>query len=231
MYSISKRAVTFSAIIGLITFLLVALGLTFKVKALHLVDLLTFNWWMTNYGEPQMTFTGFYESYFTIFAKYFDVPTVVIAILILAAYLAVKKYYSLALWVMYVVASGGLIGLMLKRLFHRARPYDHLLADGGFSFPSGHTLSSSVLFMIVIITLTPKLKNRYVRCIVYTLSAVIWESVMFSRMYFHAHFFTDVLGGMAFGLFWVMFNLLLFNRLDRLVSRFLKNNRTLIWMQ
>lgn len=227
MYWISKRAVTLSAIIGLVIFALVALGITFKERTLYLIDLLTFNWWMTHYGEPQMTFKGFYESYFTIFAKYFDVPTVVIAILILAAYLAIKKYYSLAIWVTYVVASGGLIGLLLKLLFHRARPYDHLLADGGFSFPSGHTLSSSILFMILIIILIPKLKNRYVRCIFYTVAAVIWESVMFSRMYFHAHFFTDVLGGMSFGLFWVMFNLLVFNQLDQLVSRFLKNNQPL----
>jgi len=231
MYTISKKEVLLSSAFGLFCFILLSIGLEMKLQFFRLLDVLTFNWWTYHYGQPKMIFTGFFESYFSFFARFVDVPTIIFFTVLLAIGLMVKRYYALGIWTLYVVASGGLLGFFLKQVFHRPRPYDHLIADSGYSFPSGHTVSNSLFFMIVIILLIPKLKNRYVRCIAYTVTAVIWESVMFSRMYFHAHFFTDVIGGISFSLFWVMINLLLIDVFDRKVSRMFNGNKSIVSMK
>lgn len=200
-------------IISLIIFICVSLGLIFKVKAMHRLDLNTYNWWLHHTGSPQMNFTdGLLNSYFTLFAKYFDVLTVVILTIIIASVFIYRKYYSFAFWLMGTVASGGSLGIILKGIFHRARPYDHLLADSGFSFPSGHSLSSSLLFVLLIVILIPKVQHLWLQIILNAVSIFSWISILMSRLYFHAHFMTDVIGGISFGVFWVIFCMWLYNK-------------------
>ncbi|KAA1039565.1 phosphatase PAP2 family protein [Macrococcus equipercicus] len=222
--AIKHTTVNIIMILSFIIFALVSLGIELKVHTLHLLDLSIFNWWLTQTGEPQMNFTsGLIDSYFTFFARYFDVITVVIITLSAAIVMLKKRYYSFAIWVLFAVGSGGILGIVLKDLFHRARPYDHLLADTGFSFPSGHSLASSLLFTIIVAIFVPKIKHKIYRIIVNTVSYICWMSILLSRLYFHAHFITDIMGGVAFSIFWVM---LLIKLYDSLLNPWLSHKIT-----
>ncbi|WRN05124.1 phosphatase PAP2 family protein [Staphylococcus aureus] len=86
-----------------------------------------------------------------------------------------------------------------EKTLHRDRPYDHLIQDSGFSFPSGHALASTMVIMILLFLILPQLTQYVLRIILQIVIVVIWLSILFSRLYFHAHYFTDVLGGVTLG--------------------------------
>ena len=102
-------------------------------------------------------------------------------------------------WFFIVLAAGGLIGnVVLKNLVMRDRPCwidesVRLLIQNpkDFSFPSGHTLASFETAVSIF------LYNRKWGVPVIVLASVI----ALSRLYLFVHFPTDVLSGMALGIF------------------------------
>ncbi|WP_371130646.1 phosphatase PAP2 family protein [Staphylococcus hyicus] len=186
-----------------------SVALNFKLT--FTLDHGVFKWFMQQFGEPHMVFNhGFFNGYMTFVATYGDVLTFVILTIIGVLILMVKKYYLFAFWMLGTVASGGILGFILKDLFHRLRSYDHLLNDTGFSFPSGHSLSSTLIVMLLFIVFIPKIRHRLVRWSTFSVVMILWISILFSRLYFHAHFITDVIGGVTFGIFWVNMSLMLY---------------------
>lgn len=166
------------------------------------------------FGEPKMQFGhGFLNNYMTALATYGDVLTFVVMSIVIAIILLFKRYYVLSLWLLATVASGGILGIIFKDIIHRHRPYDHLLADTGFSFPSGHSLSSTLIVIIIFAVFLPKVKHRAIQVLIAGLLSVLWVSILFSRMYFHAHFLTDVIGGVSLGIVWVMAAILIYRSL------------------
>ena len=59
----------------------------------------------------------------------------------------------------------------------------------------------------------PKVKHRAIQVLIAGLLSVLWVSILFSRMYFHAHFLTDVIGGVSLGIVWVMAAILIYRSL------------------
>ena len=80
---------------------------------------------------------------------------------------------------------------------------------GGFSFPSGHTQSSTSLYGSLFVIL----KRRGIR-ILPVLCVVIIALVGFSRLYLGAHYPTDVLGGFAIGLVFLLILTPVFRRIE-----------------
>ena len=91
--------------------------------------------------------------------------------------------------------------IVLKNIFSRERPFAVLEsikliidAPSGYSFPSGHTVSS----LACATTLFWNFKNS---CKWAAISAVVLAVLIaFSRMYLCVHFFTDVLAGAVVGI-------------------------------
>lgn len=81
-----------------------------------------------------------------------------------------------------------LLGIGLKYFIHRARPVEYI---SGFSFPSLHTLTI-VVAAVVFLTL---MRKRYWHYIAYLMIFII----MVSRIYVHAHYFSDTVGAVLFG--------------------------------
>lgn len=82
----------------------------------------------------------------------------------------------------------------LNIAFHRPRPtpFFGLATPGGHSFPSGHAVKSTVLY--VAMTLFP-MRPVLIRAVGVALAGVIG----FSRIYLGVHYPTDVLAGFALG--------------------------------
>lgn len=206
MFGKLKSTATSSALILTgATFIGVSAGLGAGVKALHQLDKKVRDKWYQRYGRPKMNFKdGKLNSYYTIFAKYFDIPSILGIMGAISSFMFYKKYYVVSLWVLGVVGSAGVVGFIQKNTIQRSRPFQHLVQDTGYSFPSGHAVASSVFFSLITLVLVPVIKSPIAQAV--TLPAVLatWLSIIMSRFYFHAHFLTDVISGVAFGSFWVL---------------------------
>lgn len=201
-------------VVSLLIFLFIMIGNYLKLDFLRYMDQTTLRWFIQTFGEPKMQFGhGFLNDYMNALATYGDVLTFVVMSIVIAIILLFKRYYVLSLWLLGTVASGGILGIIFKDIIHRHRPYDHLLADTGFSFPSGHSLSSTLIVIIIFAVFLPKVKHRAIQVLIAGLLSVLWVSILFSRMYFHAHFLTDVIGGVSLGIVWVMAAILIYRSL------------------
>ena len=103
---------------------------------------------------------------------------------------------------------------LTKYAFHRARPVGFLVAVSGYSFPSGHALKSVLFFSLLIYLFKGEIKSRALKLVFVFISVVLVLLVGFSRIYLHAHWTGDVLGGWFFGLFWFFFSLAVYKKVS-----------------
>jgi undecaprenyl-diphosphatase len=103
-----------------------------------------------------------------------------------------------------------LLNELVKQLVHRHRPFvDGPFVDwSGYSFASGHTIGATLLYGQLLLFVLPVLKARHWRllCIISAISLVLL--VGFSRIALGAHFLTDVLAAIVFGVLWLAFCLI-----------------------
>lgn len=96
----------------------------------------------------------------------------------------------------------SLIQKALKISFHRARPdlTLHLISQGGYSFPSGHSFTVLIFYGMLIWLCRKHMKNKSSANAVTVLLVCLIATIGFSRIYLGVHFPTDVLGGWSLGL-------------------------------
>jgi undecaprenyl-diphosphatase len=112
-----------------------------------------------------------------------------------------------ARYLVYGVGGGLLLNLLLKQLFHRARPGADLLyllpSLSSLSFPSGHTMgTTSVVGSLAVILYVVK-APRVVRLASILIGSAAIVGVGLSRVYLGAHYPSDVLGGFLAAAAWV----------------------------
>lgn len=98
--------------------------------------------------------------------------------------------------------SASLIQKALKVSFHRARPdlSLHLIEQGGYAFPSGHSFSVLIFYGMLLFLCRRHLKNATAVNLITTLLICLIPLIGFSRIYLDVHYPTDVLGGWSLGL-------------------------------
>lgn len=124
--------------------------------------------------------------------------TVILAILLWGF-----KYKIPAIWALCTLAGGDVIAQLVKEIVKRPRPYGHLAADDGFSFPSGHVFGFFILVTLVWILVVPLMKNRLNRIYIRAIMILLLFLVAVSRVYLSAHFPSDVIGAMLLAYAWV----------------------------
>lgn len=119
------------------------------------------------------------------------------------------------------VAIGGSVALngIMKVIFQRPRPqlpWAHVLPD--FSFPSGHSMNSFVFYLAVALIVWSTFGRRIgVMAVVAAVAVAI--AVGFSRIYLGYHYLSDVVGGFAAGLAWLLVVALAFEVVPRTWAR------------
>jgi len=105
-----------------------------------------------------------------------------------------------------LVASSGALGLniWLKEVFARSRPalWEQILNVRFYSFPSGHAMVSLVVYAVLAYGLALRFRHQQVFIALGGITLV--ATIGFSRLYIGVHWPTDVIGGYAAGLVWVM---------------------------
>ena len=96
-------------------------------------------------------------------------------------------------------AISGIITYFAKLLASRPRPLDALIKiPSSFSFPSGHTLTSLVFYVLLcfILTYNMSIKKRRILIIITFIFVLL---IAASRVYLGVHYISDIIGGVLIG--------------------------------
>jgi membrane-associated phospholipid phosphatase len=130
-----------------------------------------------------------------------------IVLFALVLFFAWKRWWPSLVTLIVAVPGGMLLNEWVKLLVHRQRPFlDGPFVDwSGYSFASGHTIGATLLYGQLLLFVLPALKGRHWR-LLSILSAISLVAVVgFSRIALGAHFLTDVLAAVFFGIIWLTF--------------------------
>lgn len=107
----------------------------------------------------------------------------------LAAVLIWQGHWTFAIWVLATLAITDAIGIFLKRFVKRKRPMVPDENRDGYSFPSGHVLSATIMALMIW-----KLFGQQLGLALLIVLLIGWGLVVVSRLNMRAHYPSDVLG-------------------------------------
>jgi len=134
-----------------------------------------------------------------------NVGTLTVLCIVVAGLLLWRRQRTLAYFWVLAVAGNGALNSVLKRIFERARPtHDHgiFVADGGWSFPSGHSSGSVVAYGMLAYLVLRFVSVRWQLPVLMTATAMAFTTGL-SRLVLQVHYASDVLAGFASGLLWL----------------------------
>jgi membrane-associated phospholipid phosphatase len=128
----------------------------------------------------------------------------------LVLFFAWKRWWPSLVTLIVAVPGGMLLNEWVKVLVHRQRPFvDGPFVDwSGYSFASGHTIGATLLYGQLLLFILPALKARHWRLLSISSAVSLVAVVGFSRIALGAHFLTDVLAAIVFGVLWLVFCLI-----------------------
>jgi undecaprenyl-diphosphatase len=142
-------------------------------------------------------------------------PTVLVGSgFIIAAWLWHRGRGRFALSLLLVILLGRGLSEVQKYWIARERPDldPHLVVVKTSSFPSGHATSSMIFYLTLALALTAGSRRQWIAAAVAILLSFLIGT---SRVMLGVHWPSDVIGGWAFGMLWVLLTLRFSQRLFR----------------
>ncbi|WP_243296287.1 phosphatase PAP2 family protein [Bacillus litorisediminis] len=130
-----------------------------------------------------------------------------------------KNYLGMAVLVL-GVAGSNLLKSWIKESVGRQRPESAVIMEEEFAFPSGHAMVSICFYVLLAFFIAKEMKSSSAKLIIYSICLLISFVSGMSRIILHVHYPSDVIGGYALGLVWLM---LCFYIYRRFAGRFPKN--------
>ncbi len=131
----------------------------------------------------------------------YEYGVVPIDILLVLVLLAARRWRE-SLFAACAFIGSALLNLSTKQFFQRDRPtlWESVAPEHTFSFPSGHAMGSMTLAMVVFL-LAWHTRWRWPA----TIAALVFVLLVgLSRLYLGVHYPSDILGGWAAGMAWVV---------------------------
>ncbi|MEL3974682.1 phosphatase PAP2 family protein [Rossellomorea oryzaecorticis] len=131
--------------------------------------------------------------------KWLSICTIGVIIILLF-----MKKYPLAVFAALTVGLGAGFNWLLKWIFKRDRPdIEALIEQGGYSFPSGHTMGSFIFYGALAFMLFRAFDRS-----IYKVLSIIGLSILIlcigiSRVYLGVHYPSDIVGGFSAGGGWL----------------------------
>ncbi|MGQ0457025.1 MAG: phosphatase PAP2 family protein [Hyphomicrobium sp.] len=144
-----------------------------------------------------------------------------LVVLGVAGFLAATGRRIAAMRVFAISFSGWLAMNAVKLIVQRPRPdlVPHGAEVYASSFPSGHAMSSAVVYLTLAGALAQATSDPRARAYAFGLASALIALIGVSRVYLGVHWPSDVLGGWALGAFWAGAAGLACARLERLPER------------
>lgn len=125
-----------------------------------------------------------------------------------------------------------LLNQILKYIIQRPRPEGYrLIAENGYSFPSGHSMVSMAFYGLIIYLIWHLVKNKKIKYISCGILGLLIPLIGFSRVYLGVHYASDVIGGFLISIVY----LLLFTNIVKSILKIEKeekmNKRNLVKMR
>lgn len=180
-----------------VCFALLAAFITYEVGFVHDTEPLKIDLTM------QQAFINMRTDLLTPFMKVVthstDTITIVILCLALLLIPVTRKKEGLPLTAAALINMG--IYKAMKHLFLRARPdvMYHLVEQGGYSFPSGHSATSMLVYGLLFYLVGKYCKNQKMKVLLQAVCGILVLTVGPSRLYVGVHWATDVLAGWCVG--------------------------------
>jgi len=126
---------------------------------------------------------------------------VVLMILFFVISVRYKKFYIINI----IIVGEVLLNNIVKNIVRRDRPLlINLVDEKSFSFPSGHTMVSVVLYGFIIYLLIKSNLNKKFKFFGTSFLIILIILIMLSRIYLGVHYFSDVLAGMCLALAYLL---------------------------
>ena len=129
--------------------------------------------------------------------------------------LCLRKLYGLAGFILASVIAGTLMNTLLKEIIARPRPdiVPHATDAALSSFPSGHTMMSTIVYLTLGALLSLATDNTRIKLYILAWSIVLPFMVGISRIYLGVHWPTDIIAGWIAGATWSLLCLLIYDYL------------------
>lgn len=125
-----------------------------------------------------------------------------ILIIVLSLFLKDKKYFKYLSINLILIT---VLNITMKSLFARPRPLDiSLVEETGYSFPSGHSLTSMAFYGLLIYLITISNLSKKLKIILNIILSLLILIVGLSRIYLGVHYFTDVIGGFSLAIIYLI---------------------------
>lgn len=145
---------------------------------------------------------------FQLLTTFGSVAVLVPVVAAAAGLLAWRTGSRRPVWISILAIGGAQILVVAGKLVVGSQRPDIAFAAvqaDGYSFPSGHSISSLVAFGVIAWLVSTLLATtRWMRTAVWVAAAVLTAGVGASRMYLGVHYLTDVLAAWALGTAWLV---------------------------
>jgi undecaprenyl-diphosphatase len=133
------------------------------------------------------------------------VATLVVVVATASLVLA-RRRVSAAMVALSGIGAAGLVAV-LTAISARERPTVVQALDevGGLSFPSGHTVTATAVYLTLAVIVAQVLPRRRMKAGLIALGAALALLVGFTRIFIGVHYPTDVAGGWLVGCAWAIF--------------------------
>lgn len=131
-------------------------------------------------------------------------PVIVIAIVCMVYLYGVLKHRREVILYLFVLGGSEVLNVVLKLIFRRERPDIHrLIAETGYSFPSGHSMGAFSLYGVLAYLLWKHIPAWWGKVILVLASSALILAIGTSRIYLGVHYPSDILGGYLASAFWL----------------------------
>jgi len=137
---------------------------------------------------------------------------------IFGLYFLIKRFWKEFFMVIVLYAGQGILFLSLTNLIARPRPtFSENIGSviSYSSFPSGHMISSVIMFGLLAYFLVPKISSRAGKAAAILLAVLLVLFIGYSRFFMGAHYITDVIAGTALGVAWITLAILSIEMISR----------------
>ncbi len=177
-------------------------NLVFDEKIFYLIEP-----YVNNFNTRLMQYITFFGS------SYFLLPA---NILLAGVFLVIKKQRLHSLVIIAVSITSTAVLFSLKFILQRQRPLLPLLAKAhGYSFPSGHTFTSTVFFGMLAYIVFKTINNKLLKYVIIVLLFVLVLLIGLSRIYLKLHYASDVVAGLSLGVVWLLIAKWVLLKVDR----------------